>query len=55
MPKAVPVGGGPSVAHSMRLVGRSGRHTRSFVRSLGKKYAVTSARPSASSHGSSDR
>ncbi|MFL5519041.1 MAG: hypothetical protein ACJ8DJ_23020 [Gemmatimonadales bacterium] len=48
-------GGGPSFVHVMRLVGQFDRRTRSFVPSLGKKYAVTSARPSASSHGSPDR
>jgi hypothetical protein len=52
MPKTVLVAGG---THVMRLVGQFDRRTRSFVPSLGKKYAVTSARPSASSHGSPDR
>jgi hypothetical protein len=48
-------GGGPSFVHVMRLVRQFDRRTRSFVPSLGKRYAVTSAKPSALSHGSHDR
>jgi hypothetical protein len=45
----------PSFVHLIRLVGQFDRRTRSFVPSLGKRYAVTSAKPSALSHGSPDR